>query len=354
MSKRLIKVAKELNVGTATIIDHLHKNGFDIENRPTAKVSEEMYNVLLRDFQKSIAIKEKADKLNIGSRKRKEAEQAEKAAREAARLAEAKRKEEERKALEAEKQALLERRKREELARVAEEKKKREEELAKERAAKSKLAGVKLVKTVDIDKKGNIVKDDKEAKVEETELTKKKVVSPTNKSTSDDKKNQKEIEKKETPPAQKEMPMGKSHEETLDPDNPNVVRAETPTLKGLKIKGKIDLNRFNKRPTKKKEKDSRSSDKSGQKSNKKREIPKDKKEVQPGEKDRKRPQPIASSEDSPKKRKRKRKKIIKPDEIVEEGTGNNTGGNNNSGGNNRGQELDLREIDLTEEEETFR
>ena len=68
MAKRLIKIAKELNVGTGTIVEHLTKNGFEIENKPTSKVTDEMYDELLKEFQKSIAIKEKADSLVIGNR----------------------------------------------------------------------------------------------------------------------------------------------------------------------------------------------------------------------------------------------------------------------------------------------
>ncbi|MEZ5040940.1 MAG: translation initiation factor IF-2 [Saprospiraceae bacterium] len=68
MSKRLVKIAKELNVGTSTIVEHLHKSGFEIENKPTAQVTDEMYSELLKEFQKSIAIKEKADQLVIGTR----------------------------------------------------------------------------------------------------------------------------------------------------------------------------------------------------------------------------------------------------------------------------------------------
>ncbi|MCB0593835.1 MAG: translation initiation factor IF-2 [Lewinellaceae bacterium] len=68
MAKRLIKIAKELNVGTTTIVEHLTNNGFEIENKPTANVTDEMYAELLKEFQKSIAIKEKADQLVIGNR----------------------------------------------------------------------------------------------------------------------------------------------------------------------------------------------------------------------------------------------------------------------------------------------
>ncbi len=68
MTKRLVKIAKELNVGTTTIVDYLNDSGFSIENKPNAKITEEMYGVLLKEFQKSIAIKEEASKLVIGTR----------------------------------------------------------------------------------------------------------------------------------------------------------------------------------------------------------------------------------------------------------------------------------------------
>lgn len=68
MSRRLVKIAKELNVGTTTIVEHLTNKGFDIENKPTANITDEMYDELLKEFSKSIAIKEKADQLVIGTR----------------------------------------------------------------------------------------------------------------------------------------------------------------------------------------------------------------------------------------------------------------------------------------------
>lgn len=66
MALRLIKLAKELNVATTTIVEYLDSKGFTIENKPTAKVSDEMHDVLLKEFSSSIAEKEKADKLVIG------------------------------------------------------------------------------------------------------------------------------------------------------------------------------------------------------------------------------------------------------------------------------------------------
>ena len=79
MSKRLVKVAKELNVGTETIVEFLNGNGFSVINKPTAKISDEMYNALAKNFQNSIAIKEKANQITIGTRKTKEEQQKEKA-----------------------------------------------------------------------------------------------------------------------------------------------------------------------------------------------------------------------------------------------------------------------------------
>lgn len=68
MGNFLIKIAKELNVGTATLVDFLNHNGFEIENKPNAKVTDEMYTRLLKEFQKSIDDKEKSKQINIGTR----------------------------------------------------------------------------------------------------------------------------------------------------------------------------------------------------------------------------------------------------------------------------------------------
>jgi translation initiation factor IF-2 len=68
MAQRLVKIAKELNVGTTTIVEFLNNNGFEIDNKPTSKISQEMYDALLEKFSNSMAVKEKANKLVIGTR----------------------------------------------------------------------------------------------------------------------------------------------------------------------------------------------------------------------------------------------------------------------------------------------
>lgn len=67
-SIRLVKIAKELNVGTSTIVDFLIKKGFIIKNKPTEKISNAMHDALLQEFSDSMKAKEKADKFIIGSR----------------------------------------------------------------------------------------------------------------------------------------------------------------------------------------------------------------------------------------------------------------------------------------------
>ena len=59
MAQRLVKIAKELNVGTSTIVEYLSNNGFEIENKPTAKVEDDMYALLLKEFSNSMEEKEK-------------------------------------------------------------------------------------------------------------------------------------------------------------------------------------------------------------------------------------------------------------------------------------------------------
>jgi translation initiation factor IF-2 len=45
-SRKLFRVASEFNVSTASIVDLLTDEGFDVANRPTSKITEEMYEVI--------------------------------------------------------------------------------------------------------------------------------------------------------------------------------------------------------------------------------------------------------------------------------------------------------------------
>lgn len=66
MARRLVKTASEFNVGTSSIVEFLQKKGFAIENKPTANITDEMFEELKKEYGASQAIKEKADTLVIG------------------------------------------------------------------------------------------------------------------------------------------------------------------------------------------------------------------------------------------------------------------------------------------------
>jgi len=65
-SIRIAKAASEFNVSVHTIVEHLKKAGHEVEDKPTTKLTEEMYTLLLKDFQKDVAEKVKAEKVTIG------------------------------------------------------------------------------------------------------------------------------------------------------------------------------------------------------------------------------------------------------------------------------------------------
>lgn len=62
--KLLVKVAKEFNLSLSPLVETLHNKGFEIDNKPTAKVTDEMYAVLLKEFKGFIQEKEQADQLH--------------------------------------------------------------------------------------------------------------------------------------------------------------------------------------------------------------------------------------------------------------------------------------------------
>jgi len=204
MSRRLVKIAKELNVGTSTIVEHLIAKGFEIDNKPTAKVSDEMYNELLSQFSNSIAEKEKADKLVIGTRP-----------------------------------------------------------AVKKEEIEEKPVEIPVVKEV-VEEKPVEVKPEKEvieAKVTEDNKPKLKVIGKIDLTPKEKKK---PVEKKEEPKApevKKEKPVEIKEvveekpavtEESNEPPKEELIRAKTPQLKGLKILGKIDQDKL--KAPKKKEK----------------------------------------------------------------------------------------------------
>lgn len=258
MSKRLVKVAKELNVGTKTIVEFLNGNGFSVSNKPTAKISDDMYNALAKNFQNSIAIKEKANQITIGTRKTKEEQQKEKL----------KTKEEETVAPvepKTETPVVDPTPKVEETSSQNES----ETEEVKEEVEEKKgpqLTGPKILGKINLDNQGKRGKKKKTAPKPEEKKTKKEprvtkeeVVkaskdkqpkdTPKQEQTEKVKPQEPVVEEQKTPVVEKEEKTSAPKESTTEAPvvlsnaaNPELdIKVDAPQLKGLKILGKINI-----------------------------------------------------------------------------------------------------------------
>ena len=69
--KRLSKVARELNVGISTIVEFLGSQGKEVSSNPNTKIGEDLYMILLEEYQKEKFEKEKADNVVIDQPERK-------------------------------------------------------------------------------------------------------------------------------------------------------------------------------------------------------------------------------------------------------------------------------------------
>ncbi|MDX5421537.1 MAG: translation initiation factor IF-2 [Hymenobacteraceae bacterium] len=67
-TRRLKQVATTLNIGTSTIVDYLSAKGFDVENKPTSKITAEQFGMLAKEFASSMQDKIEAEELNIGKK----------------------------------------------------------------------------------------------------------------------------------------------------------------------------------------------------------------------------------------------------------------------------------------------
>lgn len=224
---RLNKVLRELNISLDRAVDYLNSKGHDVDARPTTKISDEVYQVLLDEFQtdksKKVASKE------VGEEKRKE--------KEAIRVQ-----------LEQE----------QEERRLAREKRNAAQE-ENRLTGKVELAGPKTVGKIDLNpkKKEEPPKPKEEEKVQEPEKVseeKKEEIKP----------------QAETHVAEKPKEVAP---EEVKSDAPETLETQYKKLSGPKITGdKIDLSKFQK-PKKKKEEKS-SSDSSDRKKRRKRIVSK--------------------------------------------------------------------------------
>ncbi len=72
-AQRLFKVAKDLNVGSSTLVEFLNAKGYaELTNDPNAKITPDMYEVLLKEYSSQKAIKEKSEQIKEHNKEQKE------------------------------------------------------------------------------------------------------------------------------------------------------------------------------------------------------------------------------------------------------------------------------------------
>ena len=69
---RLNKVLRELNISLDRAVEHLSQQGHEIEARPTTKISQEVYNLLLDEFQTDKSKRDASAEISEEKRKEKE------------------------------------------------------------------------------------------------------------------------------------------------------------------------------------------------------------------------------------------------------------------------------------------
>lgn len=234
---RLNKVLREFNISLDRAVEFLSSKGYEVDARPTTKITGEEYQVLFDEFQTDKS--KKIESKEVGEEKRKEKEE-----------------------LRLERERELE-----------EKQKKEAPEVIK---GEAKLDGPKQVGKIDLDAKKKEVKTEevkeekaKEEKVEKKETPKAeaKVEKPAAKSEEAEKPKakapEKKAEKEDAKPANaKEEPKEEKQEEAEGGNK--IVETNYKKLDGPNFTGeKIDLSKFKKPEKKKDKKDDKKSEKKG-------------------------------------------------------------------------------------------
>lgn len=68
---RLSKAAREFNVGISTIVEFLHKKGFDLDSNPNTKLPHDAYILLVKEYSTDISVKKESEKLILKDLHRK-------------------------------------------------------------------------------------------------------------------------------------------------------------------------------------------------------------------------------------------------------------------------------------------
>jgi translation initiation factor IF-2 len=268
MSGILFKIAKEFNVATSTIVEYLTEKGFELENKPNARISKEMYEILAERFKVSAEVKEQADKLQIGTNYKKEAP-----SKPVFILPGSKEEDPEQKKVKEKKSASAK------LApktiqlpaepEVPVQKTEKKEGVIK---AKAETPGLKVLGKIDLDKtkkknKNQPKSEEKPDKPTEKDKKVEQEIKPENDKKSDKGKKSKDAESFQT----EAYPQKVNRADKSEGEEVEEFRAKTPQLSGLKILGKIDTKKFeDDKEKKKKEQESKRAERSETKRKRKR------------------------------------------------------------------------------------
>src|SRR5258705_2381854 len=69
-SINLLRAAKELNIGLSTAVEFLGRKGYKVDPKPNTKLDEQMYDILLKEYQGDKNVKEEAKQIAIGKIRR--------------------------------------------------------------------------------------------------------------------------------------------------------------------------------------------------------------------------------------------------------------------------------------------
>ena len=216
---RLGQVARKLNVGMHTIIEHLEKKGFDVDGSPNSRITAEQFDMLAKEFHDSALDKEEASGLTIGTHHE------DNLVIDAKTTEEVRRKDDEQEIFIKNLSSSEVTAEEEAEAKEGEEEEKAEE-VENAEVDRPKLEGIKVLGKIDLEKK----KEEPEAKEEEAKPEK--------------------VEEKPQAEAPVEEKVEEKEEEKGKEEKEKTIEAKADKLTGLKVVGKINLP---KKPEKKDE-----------------------------------------------------------------------------------------------------
>ncbi|MCW3084768.1 MAG: hypothetical protein JWP12_2134 [Bacteroidetes bacterium] len=234
--QKLSKVAKEFNVSIGTIVDFLKGKDIAIENSPMAKVPDEVYSVLLKEYQSEKAAKEEAEKVSNSTKAKKESISLDLDAKKP----ETKKEEEEIIIKNVQPVEVAAPKEKAVVKEVKKEEEPKKEEVADEviKAKTESDVKVKVVSKIDLDALNTKTKPDKKTKAEKDE--EKKTTAKGKTKASKEKEEVIETPVVVEPPVVEKTPVV---EQPTTPEPPKVDFYETKVekLEGPKIMGRIEL-----------------------------------------------------------------------------------------------------------------